>query len=36
MVLFRIGGVGDAPGFLERLNVEKAQSRQVVRNGTRR
>ena len=36
MVLFRIGSLGDAPGFLERLDVEKAQSRQVVRNGTRR
>jgi len=36
MVLFRIGSLGDAPGFLERLDVEKAQGRQVVRNGTRR
>jgi len=36
MVLFRIRSLGDAPGFLERLDVEKAQSRQVVRNGTRR
>ena len=36
VVLFRIGSLGDAPGFLERLDVEKAQSRQVVRNGTRR
>src|SRR5215469_12897274 len=36
MVLFRIGSLGDAPGFLERLDVEKAQSRQVVRNRTRR
>src|SRR6201984_1042144 len=36
MVLFRIGSLGDAPGFLERLDVEKAQSCQVVRNGTRR
>ncbi len=36
MVLFRIGILGDAPGFLERLDVEKAQSRQVVRNRTRR
>src|ERR1700746_2267406 len=36
MVLFRVGSLGDAPGFLERLDVEKAQSCQVVRNGTRR
>src|SRR6201984_239688 len=32
MVLFRIGSLGDAPGFLERLDVEKAQSCQMVRN----
>jgi hypothetical protein len=35
MVLFRIGSLGNAPGFLERLDVEKAQGRQVVDNGTR-
>jgi hypothetical protein len=34
-VLFRIGSLGDTPGFLERLDVEKAQGRQVVDNGTR-
>jgi len=36
MVLFGIGSLGDAAGLLERLDVEKSQSRQVVRNGTRR
>jgi len=36
MVLFRIGSLGDALGLLERLDVEKAQGRQLVRNGTRR
>src|ERR1700693_654258 len=36
MVLFRIGSLGDAPGFLERLYVEKAQSCQVVRNKNRK
>jgi len=35
MVLFRIGSLGDAPGFLERLDVEKPQRTQTVRNGTR-
>src|ERR1700746_4107468 len=35
MVLFRIRSLSDAPGFLERLDVEKAQGRQVVDNGTR-
>jgi hypothetical protein len=29
MVLFRIGSLRDTPGFLERLDVKKAQSRQV-------
>ncbi len=32
---FRIGSLGDAPALLERLGVEKTQSRQVVRNGAR-
>src|SRR5437879_9978079 len=36
MVLLRIRSVGDTPGFLERLYVKIAQSRQVVRDGTRR
>ena len=28
MILFRIGSLGDAPGFLESLDVEESQSRQ--------
>src|SRR5467141_1601946 len=36
MVLFRIGSLGDARGFLERLDVEKAQSRQMLSYGIRR
>src|SRR5260370_15334516 len=32
---FRIGSLGDAPGLLERLDVEKPQGRQVMRNGAR-
>ena len=32
----RIGSLGNAPALLERLDVEKPQCRQVVRNGTRR
>jgi hypothetical protein len=34
--LFRIGSLGDAPGFLESLNVEEPQGRQTLRNGARR
>src|SRR5215470_988322 len=36
VILFRIGSLGDAPGFPERLDVEKAQGRQAVRNCTGR
>src|SRR3984893_2363905 len=36
MVLFRIRSLGDTPGFLERVEVEKAQSPPAVRNATRR
>src|SRR5215469_15438599 len=34
--LFRIGGVSNAPGSAERLDVEKAQSRQMLSYGIRR
>src|SRR5712692_9881087 len=33
---FRIRSLGDAPGFLERLDVEEPQSRQTLRNRARR
>ena len=33
---FRIGSLGKAPGSAERLDVEKAQSRQVLPYGIRR
>ena len=35
VILFRVGSLGDAPSLLERLDVEKPQGRQAVRNGTR-
>jgi hypothetical protein len=36
VMLFRVGCLGNAPSFFERLDVEKPQGRQAVRNGTRR
>src|ERR1700731_2479443 len=33
---FRVGSLGDAPGLLESLGIEKSQSRQMLRNGARR
>src|ERR1700730_1711197 len=33
---FRVGSLGDAPGFLESLGIEKPESRQMLRNGARR
>src|SRR6266478_9947826 len=33
---FRIGGLGNTPGFFESLDVEKPQRREAVIHGTRR
>jgi hypothetical protein len=32
IILFRVGRLGDTPSLLERLNVEKPQRTQTVRN----
>jgi hypothetical protein len=33
---FWVGSLGDAPGLLESLGIEKPESRQMLRNGARR
>jgi hypothetical protein len=33
---FRIGSLGNAPGFVQSLDVEKPQRREAVLDGTRR
>ena len=34
-VFFRIGSLGDAPGFCQSLDVEESQGRQMFRKGAR-
>jgi len=34
-MLFRVGRLGDPPGFLESFDVEESQSRQSLRNRAR-